>query len=178
MTVNITTSATSAGDSLADTVELNAVDGALNPGENSDHQEVFISHDAVVASITDCALYITRYAGSNYLGADAGQDIIDLLGSTWGGADKGARMSMTPPGSWVLNAIFTSGWASFKTGYGDVDSEIPLAKESIVVGTPPASDGEIPVGGEAHIQIRVDAPLTAAAGYKAFSLVFAYSATS
>lgn len=174
MTVNIVTSGTSGGDSLSDTVDI----GSPLAGQATDYQDIFISHNAVVEPITDCALYITRYAGSSYLGADADQDIIDILG--WGGAvgDNGARVSMTPPSPWTSGDKFPSGWQQFKLGSGDVDNPITLDENSIIIGTP-SGPGEIPVGGEAHIQIEVQVPSSvSSAGYKAFSLVFAYSASS
>ena len=174
MTVLLTLSATSSGSSLPDTTDF----GSLSAASSTSHQDVFISHDAVVASITDCAIYIQRYTGSSYLGDDADADLVQLLG--WGDAGTGGvKMSMTPDVGWVVGNEFTSGWITFKNGVGDVNNQIPLDKDSIVVGTPPAADGSIPVNGESHIQIKVTAPPSpGSAGYKGFGLIFAYSATS
>lgn len=175
MTVNLTLSETSSGYSLADTTDL----GTATPGSAIGHQDIFISHDAEVNSITNCTIYMTRYTGSNYLGVDADADFTQIMG--WGdAATGGVEMSMTPPSPWTTGTKFASGTFSyFKNGHGGINSQIPLDKNSIVVGSVPASDGEIPVGGEAHIQIDIDVPASpGSAGYKAFSLVFAYSATS
>lgn len=174
MTINLTLSETSGGYSLADTTDL----GTVTPGDATGHQDIFISHDAEVNPITGCTIYITRYAGSSYLGLDADADFTQIMG--WGdAATGGVEMSMVPDVGWTVGNEFTTGWNYFKNGYGDINSQITLDKDSIVVGTVPASDGEIPVGGEAHIQIDIDVPSSpGSAGYKAFSLVFAYSATS
>ena len=83
MTVNITIGETSGGDSLADTVDM----GTVTPGADSDEQELFIRHDALVNSITDCAFYMTRYTGSSYLGEDADDDLTEIFG--WGDAATG-----------------------------------------------------------------------------------------
>ena len=173
MTVNITTSGESGGDSLSDTVDLDEV----TPGDDTDFQDVFISHDAIIAAITDCKLYVTRYAGSNYLGSDADQDYTDIMG--WGDAETGGiKLSMSPPPSWTVGTEFPSGWHDIKNLYGDVNSQLPLPEEAVIIGEA-ANPGEIPVGGEAHIQVKVAVPASpGSAGYKAFSLVFAYSATS
>ncbi len=173
MTVTITRSATSGGVLLADTVDM----GTVTPSNDVDFQDIFISHDAIVAPITDCALYVTRYAGSNYLGTDADADITLLLG--WGDAATGGiQMSMTPDSPWTTGTPFSTGWATFANGLGDVDSQISLDEDAITTGTP-AGDGVIPVAGEAHIQVKVAIPAApGTSGYKAFSLVIAYSATS
>jgi len=174
MTVNLTLSETSGGYSLADTTDL----GSVTPGNAVGHQDVFISHDAEVNPITTCTLYLVRYAGSNYLGTDADADFTQIMG--WGdAATGGVELSMTPDSPWTTGNKFAAGWSYFKNGAGDINSQIPLDKDSIVVGTVPVSDGEIPVAGEAHIQIDIDVPASpGSSGYKAFSLVFAYSATS
>ena len=174
MTVNLTISDTAGGDSLADTIDA----GSITPGDTSDFQDLFISHDAVIEPITDVALYIQRYVGSSYLGSDPDEDLVTYLG--WGDAGTGGVfMSMTPDSPWVEGTRFAAGWAAFRNGYGDVTTQIPLAKESIVVGTIPASDGEIPVNGISHIQVEQQIPASAGtSGYRAFTLVIAYSATS
>ena len=174
MTVNITISDTAGGDSLADTIDQ----GSVDPGDSSDFQDLFISHDAVVEPITDVALYVQRYVGSSYPGTDPDDDIVTYLG--WGDTGTGGiYMSMTPDTPWVEGSRFTSGWAAFRNGYGDVTTQIPLAKESIVVGTVPSSDGEIPVDAISHIQLEQQIPSSpGASGYRAFTLVIAYSATS
>lgn len=175
MTVNIFISETAGGTSLPDTQDI----GSVSPDETTDFQDFFISHDAEVESITDCALYVYRYTGSNYLGDDADADLTEILG--WGDADTGGiKLVMDGWDSWVVGSINTEGsWLDIKTGYGDVNSPLPLVSESIVVGSPGA-DGDVPVGGIAHVQIKVDVPASVPRGaaYRAFGLVVAYSATS
>ena len=75
MTVNITFSNISGGDSLSDTTDL----GSATPATDTDIQDVFIRHDAIVNEITDCAWYLQRYVGSNYLGADEDDDFIEVM---------------------------------------------------------------------------------------------------
>jgi hypothetical protein len=87
-------------------------------------------------------------------------------------------MSMTPDESWVIGTEFETPWESFYVGHGDVDTQITLAHESLVHELT-STDGEIPVGDEAHIQIKLvvpDSPGTA--GAKGFGLVFSFSTTS
>ena len=174
MTVNLTLSETSAGYSLSDTTDL----GTVNPGDTIGHQDVFISHDAEVNPITACTVYAVRYAGSNYLGTDADADFTQIMG--WGATlSAGVKISMTPDVGWTVGNTFAAGWQYFRIGNGDINNQIVLDKDSIVVGAVPATDGEIPVGGEAHVQFDIDVPASpGATGYKAFSTVFAYSATS
>lgn len=176
MTVSIIISGTSGGDSLADTVDL----GSVIPDEDTDFQDMFIRHDAVVAAITDVSFYATRYTGSNYLGSSADADFIEIMG--WGDAVSGGfTINQVPPVSWVEGTQFATIFDQiFKNGYGDIDSQLILRKESINVGTPPSLDGVIPVAGEAHVQVRIQAPASIpdGAGYRAIQLVMAYSATS
>ena len=176
MTINIFISDSIGGSSLADTSDI----GSVNPDSSTDFQDLFISHDAQVSSITDCAVYIYRYTGSNYLGDDADVDLTELL--DWGTAGTGGvKLVMDGWDGWVSGAENSAGtWLNIANGYGDVNAPIPLVKESIVVGTIPSSDEEIPVDGVAHLQIKVEVPASVprGAGYRAFGLTMAYSATS
>lgn len=162
-TVNLTISGSSFSDPLGDTVDL-GVD--LEPGDESSVQDLYISHDALVAPITACAMYVTEYAGGNYLGEDTADDLVELLG--WGDGDDGIQLSQDQGSSWT----------TIKNGTGDIDNEIGLTTDAITTGTP--VEGEIPLGGEAHLQVKVilPDPIAGGAGYRAFSLVFEYSATS
>jgi hypothetical protein len=175
MTVNITFSNTSGGDSLADTVDL----GSVTPGNDSSFQDVFIRHDAVVNSITDCAWYLQRYVGSNYLGSDEDDDFTEVMG--WGDAATGGfTINQVVPVGWASGTQFATGNDQvFKNGYGDINNQLILDEDSIIVGTP-AGDGVIPLAGEAHVQARFQVPssVPAGAGYRAATLVFSYSATS
>lgn len=173
MTVLLTISESSGGFSMSDTTDL----GDLNPGDESDFQDLFISHDATVNSITDCHFYITRYTGNSYPGVDPDADFTQIL--DWGiGGTEGVRMSMVPDGGWVIGSEFTTGWQSFYPGNGDINSQIELDHQSLVFGLT-SNDGEIPVNDEAHIQLKVVVPAApAGAGNKGFGLVVAYSATS
>lgn len=176
MTTNLTFSGTSGGISLADSIDQ----GEVSPGGEVDYQDIFISHNSLSAEITDVSLYVTRDVSTSYPGVDADADLTEILG--WGDAATGGfKMVMDGWGSWVIDTKNTSGtWTVFANGSGDVDNQISLVKESIVVGTPPASDGIIPIGGEAHIQIAVDVPSSVPAGanYRGINIVVAYSASS
>lgn len=175
MTVNITFSNTSGGDSLADTVDL----GSATPGNDTDFQDIFARHDAVVNAITDCAWYLQRYVGSSYLGDNEDDDFSEIM--SWGDAATGGFIiNQVIPPSWTYGDQFSSGDDQvFKNGYGDINNQLILDEDSISVGTP-AGDGVIPVAGEAHVQVRADVPasIPAGAGYRAVTLVLSYSATS
>jgi hypothetical protein len=174
-TVNITISEESGGFSAADTLDM----GSLTPETPSSFQDLFISHDAEVNPITDCNLYITEYTGSSYEGDNTAEDLDTILG--WGDAGPGvygALYSMTRPGSWVIGTEFPTDWSSFSNSSGTVNSQIELLATSLVYN-PSAADGTIPVGDEAHIQVKINAPAASVgAGHMAFGLVFSYSATS
>lgn len=174
MTVNIFISETANGSSLADTADL----GSSSPGESSTYQDLFISHDAEVASITDCALYIYRYTGSNYEGSDADADITEFLG--WGDAATGGiKLVMDGWESWTSGINEDGTWLTIKNGYGDVTAPLPLLPDSIVVGSY-GSIGEIPVGSIAHVQIKVDVPSSVPRGAdtRMFGITMSFSATS
>ena len=175
MTVNVTFSNVSGGDSLSDTVDL----GKADPGNDTSFQDVFIRHDASVNPITDCAWYLQRYVGSSYLGTDEDDDFSEVM--SWGdAATGGCIINQVVPASWTSGQQFSIGDDQvFKNGYGDINNQLILDEDSIVVGTP-AGDGVIPVSGEAHIQFRADIPssVPAGAGYRAVTLVLSYSATS
>lgn len=175
MTVNITFSNVSGGDSLADTVDL----GTTTPGNPTDIQDVFIRHDAIVNPITDCALYLYRYVGSSYLGDNEDDDFSEIM--AWGDAATGGCVvnQVIPPG-WVYGDQFAIvNDQIFKNGYGDINTQLILDEDSICIGTP-VGDGIVPVSGEAHIQFRfkVPASVPAGAGARGVTTVFSYSATS
>ena len=174
MTINITISGSSGNDSLADTVSL----GQASPSTDTEFQDLFIRHDAAVNPIEDCAFYVTRYSGSDYLGNDPDADFTEIMG--WGAAASGGFIinQVVPPG-WVIDTQFDPGDDQvFKNGYGDVNSQLSLIEDAIINGTP---DGDkIPVAGEAHVQVRAQIPASVpdGAGYRAIQLIMAYSATS
>jgi len=175
MTVNITFANLSGGDSLSDTTDL----GSTTPGNDTELQDVFIRHDALVNPITDCAWYLQRYVGSSYLGDNEDDDLTEVM--AWGDAATGGFIiNQVIPGSWTIGDQFVVGNDQiFKNGYGDINNQLILDEDSISVGTP-AGDGVIPIAGEAHVQCRADIPASvpAGAGYRAVTLVFSYSATS
>jgi hypothetical protein len=174
MTITLTLSEASSGNPMADTIDM----GEVTPGNDADYKNVFLSHDAIVNPITDCSIYAIRYAGSNYLGIDADADFTEIMG--WGDAvTGGVKIIMDGWSGWTSGENTAGTWLTLKNGYGDIDSQIPLDKDSVTVGTPTV-DGEIPVGGESHVQVKATIPssVPAGAGYRAFSMVFAYSATS
>lgn len=161
MAVNLTISDSSGGNQISDSNDM----GSVTTGNYTSEQDLYISHDAVVNSITDCSIYAIRYAGSGYLGTDADADFTEIMG--WGDAGTGG-----------IQISMNNTWYTFKNAFGDVDSQITLDKNTLVIGSA-SNDGEIPVAGEAYIKLRVKIPSTVgSAGYKAFSFVFAYSSTS
>ena len=175
MTVNITFSNISGGDSLSDTVDL----GTVTPGNDSSFQDIFVRHDAIVNPITDCAWYLQRYVGSNYLGDNEDDDFTEVM--SWGDAANGGFLvNQVIPLGWTYGDQFTIGNDQlFKNGYGDINNQLILDEDSINIGTP-AGDGIIPLAGEAHVQVRFKVPssVPGGAGYRAATLVFSYSATS
>ena len=174
MTVNIIFSETSAGDSMAETQEP---DAPVTPGNESDAWDLFIRSDAVNADVTNCAWYITRFVSPNYLGDDADADLIEILG--WGDGNDGFRINQVIPPSWTIGDDFDpADYDSFRNGHGDIDNQIPLSEDAII-GTS-SGDGVLPIGEEAHVQVRFEIPASvpSGSGYRGVSLVFAYSATS
>ena len=175
MTVNFVFSNISGGDSLADTVDL----GSVTPGDDTSFQDIFMRHDAIVSPVTDCAFYLQRYVGSNYLGENEDDDFTEVM--AWGDASTGGCVinQVIPPG-WTYGTKFDIGDDQiFKNGYGDINNQLILDEDSICVGTP-AGDGVIPVSGESHIQFRAKIPTSVPAGAnkRAITLVLSYSATS
>lgn len=174
MTVNIFMSDTLNGNVLSDTTDI----GSVTPSNSSTYQDIFIRHDAAVAPITDCGLYIYRFVHDNYPGINEDDDLEELI--AFGDASSGGVNLVMDGWSGWTSGLNTSGtWNLIKTGYGTADSPAALPIDAIVVGTP-NNPGEIPVDGVAHIQIKVDLPasIPRGAGYRAFDLVFTFSATS
>jgi len=174
MTVNITFSSISAGNSMADTQDS----GTVTPGDDSDVQDIFIRSDAVNANLTNCAWYITRCVSTSYLGSDADSDITEILG--WGDDGDGFQINQIIPGAWTINDDFAPGtWKTFRNGYGDINNQIPLDADALVSGAAVA-DRILPINDEAHVQVRWKIPssVSLGSGYRGLSIVFAYSATS
>jgi hypothetical protein len=175
MTVNITISGTSGSDSLADSVDLGT---DIDPGNDTNIQDLFVRHDATVNPITDCAWYSYRYTASGYLGDDPDDDFTEIMG--WGDAATGGfTINQTIPVGWTTGTQFNVlNDQVFKNGYGDINNQLILDQNSINIGTP-AGDGVIPLSGEAHVQVRCQIPAAVtSAGYRGIQLVFVYSATS
>jgi hypothetical protein len=179
MTVNITMASLSGDSQLEEVVDL----GSLSPGEESSEVDIYIRHDAENNSITDCSLYVTRYTGSDYSGANgADDDYSEVL--SWGdtsgsGSHSGGGLYLNQNHS---SSFPTVDWHPFRSGYGsDPNNSIELLQAAINntgTGWTPA-DGEIPVNGEAHIKCRWDVPLAASsAGIRFIYLIMAYSYTS
>ena len=175
MTVNITLSDESGGNSLSDTQDS----GTVVPGNESDFQDVFIRHDAAVNPITDCAWYVTRCVSTTYQGSDPDADLIEILGWGDGGSD-GFVINQVIPVAWTIGDQFAIvNDDLFKNSHGDENTQIQLPTTAINIGTP-AGAGQIPVAGEAHVQFRWKTPssVTLGSGYRGLTVVFAYSATS
>jgi hypothetical protein len=164
MTVNLTLSDTSGGGALPDTNDL----GSVAANGTISAQNIYITHDAEVNPITDCTVYMERYNGSGGSVTDPDADLIQILG--WGtGGTEGVKINMIASGS--------PSWSYFSNSKGIINSQLTLPVEAITRGDVVA--GEISVGGEAKVQIAADIPaVPGTSGYKGFSIVFAYSATS
>jgi len=175
MTVNITMSNQSGGNSLPDNVDL----GTVNPNSSTAFQDLFIRHDASAASITDCAFYISRYSATGYLGVDADNDYSEIIG--WGDAAAGDGFIINQHATgWTSpNQFPTANDQICSTGSGDINGQLPLLQSAINIGTV-TENGVIPIDGEAHIQVRVEIPssIPAGANYRAVQLIMSYSATS
>lgn len=176
MSVNLTISETAGGTSIADTIDL---DTSVSLDEDTDYQDLFISHDGNL-SITDCYFYANQYVGSSYPGTPGNEaaDLVELL--SWGDAVTGGiKLVQNGWGSWVSGENTTGTWTTLSNSAGDINHPIILDEDAITTGTPDG-DGVVPSGGEAHIQCKVTIPssVTRGTGYRAFSLVMAYSATS
>lgn len=195
MTVNISIANTSSGDPLPEVVDL----GQVSPGYATTAYDLYISHDAENFKITDCAFYLVRYTGSNYTGAeDPDTDYSELIawGDTTNADDPSAHgveidfpVNDNDHGGMYINQVHPTfgdtDWNVIYTGYGsDANNSITLLQGAINdlgVGWTPA-DGEIPLNGEAHIQIRWDMPKNlpsgSSAGIRFVQMVMAYSYTS
>ena len=171
MTVNIIMSSVSAADAFTDSL---VALGEVDSGATSDEQDIFIRHDSGSA-ITECSWYVTRYVGEDYPGSDADADLAEILG--WGDdADGGLLISQTIPGGWATDDPFVADWQRFANDSGDTDNQFTLEKEAVVGAS---VDGTIPLGAQAHVQIKMEVPSSiSGAGYRGVLLVFAFSATS
>ena len=105
MTVNLSISGSSFGSPLGDTNDLGT---DVSPSADTSTQSLYISHDAEVSPITACALYVTEYVGSNYLGSSTADDLTELLG--WGDSGSGIKLSQDQGSSWTI----------IKNGTGDI----------------------------------------------------------
>jgi len=177
MTVSITMSGESGGLPLEEVQDV----GSITPDEDSGVQELYIRHDAENFPITDCGFYVVRYAGTGYTGSDPDADYAELL--QWG--DDSGPVSHSGGGLYLnqshSTSFPTSDWYCFRSGYGaDPNNAIQLLAAAINnPGVGSAVDGEIPVQGEAHVQWRLDIPLTvSAAGTRFVQLIMAFSYTS
>jgi len=199
MTVTITMANHSGGDQVEEVIDL----GEKDPGLSSPLTDLFIRHDAINNPITNCGLYVVRYAGQDYTGInDPDSDYAEVI--AWGdhtgnGSGLGAGGSSDEGGFFInQNCLgrttslataedpygkFPDGsWKAFNTNRGPgYNMPYILAKEAINIkptGYTPV-DGEIPQNGEAHVQIRWDIPDYAnTAGARFIQLVMAYSYTS
>jgi len=166
MTVNITFSSTAGGYAMTDTQNSGTV---VPGGVATQVQDIFIRHDADYAPITDCAWYIQRCVSINYTGDDADRDLAEI--KEWGDADGfGFQINQNP---------IEATWQRFNNAQGTPSSQLGLPQVAVTQGVA-ADDGEIPVGGEAHVQVKwkVPASVPYGADVRGLSLVFAYSATS
>jgi hypothetical protein len=186
MTVSLTISGESAGDPIAEVNDF----GSFSPGAASDAIDLYIRHDAQSWEITDCAFYVVQYVGSSYTGDnDPNADYAEVLswGDTSGASANGVEITDPSHGGFYMNMDHSGSfpdadWHPFRSTYGaDASNAVELEQEAINntgVGWTPV-DGQIPLQGEAHIQMRWDIPDTVGnAGTKFVQLVMAYSYTS
>lgn len=166
MTVNLIISGSSMSTPLPDSVDL----GLVNAGATSSYQDLYIRHDSVYNSITDCGFYLNSYVGQNYQGVDPNDDYTEIV--DWGTTTEGEGFTISQVSPF-------SSYSSFKTSLGTVSNPIILDADSIIDGTP-GDDGEIPVGAQSHVRVRfvIPAVVSNPSGYRSITLVMAYSATS
>ena len=192
MTVSISIANTSGGDPLPEVVDL----GSVAPGYATTAYDLYIRHDATSFKITDCAFYLVRYTGSSYTGAeDPDTDYSEVI--AWGdtthaddptanGVEIDTPVNNNNHGGLYVNqiqsAFLDANWSVIYTGSGsDANNSLQLLDDSINIGSPTA-DGEIPLNGESHIQMRWDMPTPlpsgSNAGIRFVMMVMAYSYTS
>lgn len=176
MAVSITFSQTSLGLAQATPVDQ----GSIAPGAAATATNLYIRHNGA-AAITACAVYIQPYAGGAYSGSGTpNDDFQELL--CWGDAlpasssGSGVYVNINATGGTYQNCTSIRGSSE--------DNAIDLTVDSIVTGTPTV-DGEIGVGAQALIHIRVDVPATVscdggppiapAAGLRQFDVVMVYT---
>jgi hypothetical protein len=174
MVVSITWSRTSGGT---------AVPGPLNHGNISNGSagtafDLYIRHNATAAPITSVGFFIQPYSGTGYTGVGTQADYIEIMG--WG-----STATSTNDSGFYLNQNHAGGFPDgdytvHKPGQGDSATKISLGTAAINgTGTGTYQDGEIPLGGEAHIKVKIAVPAVEdTAGVRFFDQVLAYTFTS
>jgi len=166
MSVSITWSETTGGAAIVSPLDW----GNIGNGDSSAVDELWISHNGV-EKITACAFYIQAYTGV-YAGTfDAATDYAELL--AWGAADTDG---------FLINQNTDTGapaYLAHKAGAGVVGTPFDLSENSIDGGGGAGATGEILVGEESMIQVKITVPAAEAdAGTRQFDQCLKYTYTS
>ena len=174
MVVSITWSRTSGGTALSEPISHGNIS---NGGVGSD-VDLYIRHNATAAPITNAGFFIQPYSGTGYTGVGTQSDYIEIMG--WGSTatstnDSGFYLNQNHGGSFPEDD-----YTVHKPGQGDSATKISLSTSAINgTGTGTYQNGEIPLGGEAHIKVRLAVPSDEdTAGVRFFDQVLAYTFTS
>jgi len=174
MVVSITWSGTSGGDAITEPISH----GNIGNGSAAADLDLYIRHDATAGPITDAGFFMQPYSGTGYTGVGTQTDYIEIMG--WG-----STSTSTNDGGFYLNqdAVGTHPEAGFivhEPGTGDSSNKLDLSTAAITgTGTGTYQDGEIPLGGEAHVKVRLAVPAYEdTAGIRFFDHILAYTFTS
>jgi hypothetical protein len=172
MVVSITWSQATGGAAISEPISH----GNISNGMVGSDIDLYIRHNAVAGPITNVGFFIQPYSGTGYTGIGQLADYNEIMG--WGAA----AVSWNDAGFYINQNHPTfpddiSNWKVHKPGQGDSAVKIALLASAINIGTPVA--GEIPLSGEAHVQVKVAVPaLEDTAGVRFFDQVLAYTYTS
>lgn len=167
MTISIIWSATSGGDAISDPKDCLTVAA----GSSIIVQDLYVRATENTAKLTSCGWYIRPV--DDYVGSeDATTDYNEII--AWGNANP------SPVGGYKINQNTETGVPSYtvcETGVGVSSSPIDLHINSIV-GGPGLVTGDLEVGEEAHIQVKIYPPSDEdTAGDRMIELVFYYVPT-
>lgn len=174
MVVSITWTKTSGGVAAAEPINH----GNIANGAVSADTDLYIRHNATAAPINNVGFFIQPYSGTGYTGVGTQTDFIELMG--WGSTAVSTNDSGFYLNQDHIGAFPEAGFVVHKPGQGDSATKIALSTSAINgTGTGTYVNGEIPLGGEAHLKVRLAVPTSEdTAGVRFFDQVLAYTFTS